>query len=251
MGRAPLLALATALLVGMPLGAVAQDFSTTNLQASAGVGFHDSLSGWDTPDGVVATLTINHFSSWALGDNLAFVDLGRGDFRDGATSKLYAEWHPRLSLSKILGQRRPFAGVFRDFFVVAEVNQAEAFYAYLAGVGCDFEVGDTAFLGLSLYFRYDRFVGRTWQVSPFWLFPFALGRVPVVLTGFADFSGTANNTALDVVGQPQLLVDVLAPFDGPPNRLLIGVEWFLRYNPGIEPRPLVSAPQALVNWTWH
>lgn len=231
--------------------ASAQGFATTNVQGLVGGGFNDSLTGSDTADGTMVTVTLNHFSTWSHGDNFVFVDLARGDFEDQATARVYAEWHPRLSLTRLVGRSGPVLGIFRDVFVAGEVNQGHAFYAYLAGLGVDLELGGAASTGVSLFYRYDVFVGHTWQLSPFWNVPFALGPVPLVFGGFLDVSGAEQNRRVDVLAQPQLLVDVLAPFGGPASRVLVGVEWYLHYNEAITPRSLVSAPQAVLQWTWH
>lgn len=246
-----LLAFAAVLSSLAPAVANADGFATTNVQGLVGFGFEDSLLGYDTPDGPMETLTVNHFSTWAWGDNFFFADLNRGDFADGTTAKIYAEWHPRLSLTRPFGKTGPLLGIIRDVFLAGEVNHGDDFYAYLAGVSADFELPGANLLGLSLYYRYDRFAGSTWQVSPFWTVPFGIGPVPFVFTGFLDLSGAADNTQVDVLAQPQLLVDVLAPFGGAPNKLLVGIEWYLHYNQFIEPKDLVSAPQAMVQWTWH
>jgi len=58
-----------------------------------------------------------------------------------------------------------------------------------------------------------------------------------------------------VMAQPQLLVDVLGPFGGPKDKILVGIEWYLHYHSDNKnlgaPSNLISAPQVMVQWTLH
>jgi nucleoside-specific outer membrane channel protein Tsx len=261
--RSPRLALALvacALAAAAP-AARAEGFSTTNLQLLQGYAFDDNKYGYQTKSGLMTTLTLNHFSTWELGDNFAFFDLYAGNFVDGNPpngvppgAKLYAEWHPRLFLNKVFGTKGDLLGFIRNWGVAGEVNWGPGFYAYLIGVGFDFAFPPPYSVGLNVYYRYDRFDYHEWQVSPFWNVPFSIGPVPFLFTGFVDISGTKNATGgqgVDVVAQPELLVDVLAPFGGKANRIYVGTEWYLHAFPdGVYGAGrVVSAPQVMVQWT--
>jgi hypothetical protein len=63
--------------------------------------------------------------------------------------------------------------------------------------------------------------------------------------------GANDNEDVDVLAQPELLVDLLAPFGGPKGALWAGVEWYLHYNDLMIPDSLVSAPQLMVQWNLH
>jgi nucleoside-specific outer membrane channel protein Tsx len=254
-------ALALAVLLA-PAPALAQ-LATTNLQALHGWGFRDSLLGYDTGNEQLTTLTLNHFSTWKYGDHFAFVDLYRGDFAGDASrafleSTVYAEWHPRVFVNRLLGIEGNVLGVFRDLGLAFEVNQGHGFYAYMAGVGGDLALPVPGVVGINLYYRYDAVQlqgpdlrNHTWQVSPYWTLPFSLGRIPLVFTGYVDVSGANDNADVDVVAQPQLLVDVLSLAGGPGHVLWAGVEWSLHYNDLIAPDALVSAPQVMLQWNLH
>lgn len=263
---------ALALALGSAAPAIAADeqgFSTTNVQLLQGFGsFDDRKLGYDTNSGDMTTVTINHFSTWSYGDNFFFVDMQTGYFkpsvgdaghltgipRGEAGATLYGEWHPRLFVNKLTGAKDPLFGIFRNWGPAFELNQGEAFYAYLAGLGVDFALPFPYSVGLNVYYRYDRFDRHVWQVSPFWNIPFAVGPVPFLFSGFVDVAGTKDvngNQDLDVMAQPELLVDVLAPFGGKANRLYAGVEWYVhKYPSGVYgPGHTTSAPQAMVQWT--
>jgi nucleoside-specific outer membrane channel protein Tsx len=245
--RAALAVIAAAFLLA-PAAPRADGFSTTNVQVLQGWNFHDNLLGYDTKSGEMTTVTLNHFSTWEYGDNFAFVDFYRGDFAGNTPADLYAEWHPRLFLDQVLGQKP--GGVIRHWGLAGEINQSRGFYAYLGGVGFDLAIPGFTVAGLNIYYRYDNFNYHTWQISPFWTIPFSLGPVPFVFTGFVDFLHDKHNV-LDVMAQPELLVDVLKVAGGKPGRLHAGVEWYLHQfrDPVDGEVRLVSAPQAMVQWT--
>ncbi len=256
---------ATALALAAPMPAAADGFSTTNIELLQGHTFDDRKLGYHTVSGNMTTTTLNTFSTWEYGDSFAFVDLYTGDFsagngfpgKPGATA--YAEWHPRLLVNKLLGQTGDTLGIFRNWGLAAELNQGSGFYAYLLGLGVDFAVPiHHGNVSLNVYYRYDRFDYHVWQISPYWNIPFSLGPVPFLFAGFVDIAGSKDidhNSAVDIMAQPQLLVDVLAPFGGKANRLYVGCEWYIHKYPsgfyGGAPRDAhtTSAPQAMVQWT--
>jgi nucleoside-specific outer membrane channel protein Tsx len=246
--HAALIAAVATLLLAPATSRAGEGFSTTNVQVLQGWNFHDNLLGYDTKSGEMTTVTLNHFSTWEYGDNFAFFDLYRGEFTGGYQSDLYAEWHPRLFLDQVLGQKP--GGFIRHWGIAGEINQARGFYAYLAGAGLDLAIPGFAVAGLNVYYRYDNFNYHTWQVSPFWTVPFSLGPVPFVFTGFVDVFQDKNGH-YDVMAQPELLVDVLKAAGGKRDRLYVGVEWYVHsYQNFVDDKnKVVSAPQAMVQWT--
>lgn len=265
-----LVAAAALLFTSLPLLARADGFSTTNIQALQGWNFNDKKYGYNTPDGAMTTLTLNHFSTWEYGDNFFFVDTYLGQFRDafgkpafgavgGATgtgATIYGEWHPRLFVNKLLHQQGNTLGIFRNWGLASEVNAGPSFYAYLAGLGFEFALPHPYVVNVNFYYRYDRFDTHEWQVSPSWVIPIALGPVPFLFTGFIDVAGTkdaSGNQAIDVLAEPEFLVDVLAPFGGKANRLYAGVEWYYHAVPsGFWGRSFAtSSPQLMVQWTFN
>lgn len=252
-----------ALVLAAP-AARAGGFSTTNVQVLQGYNFKDPLY---YTGGTMTTVTLNHFSTWDYGDNFLFVDAYSGHFKDGFNPahpvdpaagngqnlfKLYSEWHPRLFVNQLLGQKDPVLGIIRNWGVAGEVNYSQGFGAYLAGGGLDLQIPGFAVAGLNVYYRWDSTLASAhqnqWQVSPFWTVPFNLGKVPFLFTGFVDVNGTwdytKNQSFVEVWAQPELLVDAMAPFGGTPNKLYVGCEWFYHRH-FLE---TTSAPQAMVQW---
>jgi nucleoside-specific outer membrane channel protein Tsx len=255
-------AAALALAVALAPRAADAQFATTNVQGLYGLsGFEDAALGYDSKSGQMATITVNHFSTWKYGDNFAFVDLYRAPFENGSTSTVYAEWHPRLYLDKLFGGEGDVLGIFRNVALAGEVNQGPSFYAYLGGLGVDFAVPYAGFLTLNVFYRQDSFRvsgfesgNETWQVSPSWEWNFAIGALPLKFAGFVDVYAPENEAGekkIDVMAQPELMFDCLAPFGGEKNKLFLGVEWYLHYNGTLEEDELVSAPQVMLQWNLH
>jgi nucleoside-specific outer membrane channel protein Tsx len=258
--------LLAAALLALPAAARAQ-YATTNAQVLQGWYFYDPTVQEDTKGGAMSTVTLNHFDSWKYGDNFAFVDLYLGQFRDGTNSHLYSELHPRLFINRLLGTKGNVLGIFRDAGLAGELNIGYGFQAWLAGLGGDFAV-PFGTLSLNVYYKYTalqipalavRQYNNTWQVSPSWVIPFSIREVPFLFQGFVDVNGvkkvTDDKQGLEVMAQPQLLVDVLGPFGGPKDKILVGIEWYLHYHSDNKnlgaPSNLISAPQVMVQWTLH
>jgi nucleoside-specific outer membrane channel protein Tsx len=225
------------------------EFGTTNFQLLQGWSFtKDANDANSTADEKLTTITINHFHTWAYGDNFFFADLARGKFGGAKEvgSGVYAEWHPRLFLNKLLGTGS--VSIIKNWGLAGEVNQGAGFYAYLGGLGLDLAIPGFQVAGLNLFYRYENFALHTWQVSPYWDIPFALGPVKFLFSGFADFT-TNRDGDLDIMTQPELLVD-LGAFAGSPGKLHAGVELYLhKFTDFTGKGQTVVAPQLMVQWT--
>ena len=238
-------ALASAAALGLLMLAAPAEaqFSTTNVQVLQGYGF-DNVYAPALEDDDITTLTVNQFSAYKNGDSFFFADLTRN--KDDVTGA-YAEWHPRLFVNKLLGQKEPLFGIFKNYGPAFEANLGNDLYAYLAGVGVDFAVPKFNFLSLNVFYRYDKFANHQWQISPSWELPFTLGKVPFKFAGFVDVNGTKvdGEDELEVWAQPQLLVDALAPFGGTPNTFYVGTEFY--YHKLAD--ETAAVPQLMVQWT--
>ena len=242
-------------------------FTTTNVQGLWGGGFSDAQLGYFTKTQGMFTLTINNYTQFKYGDSFAFVDMYQGEFISPFTglsdgnAKLYAEWHPRLFVNQMLGMKDPVLGVIGNWGVAVEINIGNNFAAYLVGPSVDLFLPWNIYVGMAFYYRYSSLwiapgVGgtiytSTWQFSPYWTVPFQIGPVPFLFTGFMDMYQYSTG-GVDVMFQPELMVDVMAPFGGKKSTLYAGVEWYLHSYvfDGFE-RHTVSAPQVLVQWNIH
>jgi nucleoside-specific outer membrane channel protein Tsx len=222
-------------------------FATANVQVLNAWNMEDPATGNDPSKGDQTVVTFNYFGTWDLGDLNFFVDLNRarGHFGDGSDAKAYGEIAPRLGLGKAFGLKVPG---FRDLGPAFELNHGGNFYAYLAGIGGDFALPGPYVAGLNVYYRYDKFVKNTWQATAYWGIPFKVGPVGMAFKGFADFTKGENfagtESGLDLMTQPELLVDVGA-FFGKPNRFWAGTEYWLHAHPQKDTQAL----QAMLEWT--
>jgi nucleoside-specific outer membrane channel protein Tsx len=240
-------------LAATTLTARADGFSTANVQLLQAFDLRDPVNGQISPEGDITTLTFNYFTTWNYGDLNMFVDFSRarghfgsadGTVNDG-DAKIYGEVQPRVGLGKVFGLKVPG---FRDFGPAGELNAGNNFYAYLAGVGGDFALPGPYLAGLNVYYRYDKFVGDGWQATVYWGVPFKVGPVPFKLAGFADFAKALDangDTDLDLVTQPQLLVDVGSLLLKKSDRLWVGTEYYVHLNPAKD----TQSVQAMVQWT--
>lgn len=244
-------------------------FTTTNVQALWGGGFSDAQLGYYTRTQSMFTLTLNNYTQFKYGDSFAFVDMYQGDFvnpfvtgESAGNAKLYAEWHPRILINKFIDPKAPPAfGVIGNWGVAGEINVGSNFSAYLIGPSVDLFLPWNIYVGMAFYYRYSQLwlsplpggtvFTHTWQFSPYWTVPFQVGPVPFVFTGFLDMYQYSTG-GMDVMFQPVLMADVLAPFGGKANTFFAGIEWYLHsYVFDGFSRHTVSAPQAMVQWNIH
>ncbi|HET8724590.1 MAG TPA: ion channel protein Tsx [Anaeromyxobacteraceae bacterium] len=243
-------------------------FTTTNVQLLWGGGFSDAQLGYYTRTQSMTTLTLNNYTQFKYGDSFFFVDFYQGEFINPITglpdgnAKLYGEWHPRILINKFIDPKAPPAfGFIGNWGVAGEINVGNNFAAYLIGPSVDLFLPWNIYVGMAFYYRYSALwiapgVGgtiytNTWQFSPYWTVPFDIGPVPFLFTGFLDMYQYSTG-GVDVMFQPELLVDVLAPFGGKKNTFFAGIEWYLHsYVFDGFARHTVSAPQVMVQWNIH
>lgn len=244
-------------------------FTTTNVQLLWGGGFSDAQLGYFTRTQSMFTLTLNNYTQFKYGDSFAFVDMYQGDFVVPGTdisngnAKIYAEWHPRILINKFIDPKAPPAfGFIGNYGVAGEINVGNNFSAYLIGPSVDLFLPLNIYVGMAFYYRYSSLwlspgvdgaiYTHTWQFSPYWTVPFPVGPVPFVFTGFLDMYQYSTG-GMDVMFQPVLMADVLAPFGGKSNTFFAGIEWYLHSYVLFDgaPRHTVSAPQVMVQWNIH
>jgi nucleoside-specific outer membrane channel protein Tsx len=207
--------------------------------------------GFMTNDDMKAfVLSYTHASGWNYGDNFLFVDITR-DYESEKHS-YYAEWSPRLSISKLSNTELSF-GPISDLSVASTFefpNQMNT----LIGLGVDFSVPHFAFLQSNLYYRDNPDVdGSTWQLTTAWAVPVKISSVSLVFDGFFDLAGTEGDSddydQLNFHAQPAVALD-LGNFWGKADALFLGVEYVFWYNKyGVKDKTENNA-QAMIRWVF-
>ncbi|HET9449340.1 MAG TPA: hypothetical protein VFO83_00575 [Aggregicoccus sp.] len=223
-------------------------FHSSSASLLYGTSFEDPSVGNDPAQGRMLTITLENFTALPIGDSFFFLDLIHGDFGEGPADdyRMYGEWNPRVSLSKVSGARVG-AGILQDVLLAYEHNRGSSgFVSNNFGVGLDFRLPHVAVLSLNTYLRNDNFSPPTVQLTLVWYAPFHTGPLRWSLGGFADLfpirGAPEGEGGLDLMFQPQLLVDVGALAGLSPERVKLGAEWYLhRSGQGLR-----SAPQAML-----
>jgi nucleoside-specific outer membrane channel protein Tsx len=193
-------------------GASAENFSTTEIQLLYGEGFHLGRNGFGETGRLTAT--IEHFSTWAYGDNFFFVDLNRDFDGTGPASDEYGEYWGHLSAAKTLGY--DFGGIVRDVNLGFGVNGGTDFLVGAVGPRVDLNVpGFNVFtVGLYAYNNIDDPFGRdldtAYQATWVWNAPIVnRGRWNVWTQGFVDYiDDQGAGVDHQIVFQPQLRLDL-------------------------------------------
>lgn len=234
--------IALALLV-LGAGEARADSSASSAQFLYGWTFHEGPNR--TENGNLFTLTVDNATDWKWGDTYVFADLLSGRLGDAKETdySIYLEWQPRLSFGKIL--ERSFAwGPFTDLLLAGEVNRAPGLNVLLLGLGTNIALPEGLFWLVNVYFRNDNFNAPTYQVTTSWTIPFHLG-VGWIFTGFADIYGT-NDSDVNLLTQPQLLIDVGEPLGLTAGQLGIGTEFWILASANVN----TFAPQAMTKWQY-
>lgn len=219
------------------LGAAA-DWQSANVQYLHGNDFELGDKSRDI-------ITVEYANGWAYGDNFFFADVIKSAHND----EVYGEFSPRLSFSKMAGGKG-WDGPIKDVLLAGQVNFGEDFRAHLYGFGVDLNIPGFAFFQLNLYVRDDENLdGKTWQISPAWLYPFELGASQWTFGGFLDYAGEEDFSEENYLFVPQLLLDVGALW-GSPGHVHAGIEYSYWKNKfGIDGLD-EEVTQAMVKWTF-
>ncbi|MBN2091387.1 hypothetical protein JW964_17375 [candidate division KSB1 bacterium] len=229
----------------------AEEFSNTNIQFLYGQGFNDRYYGFNTQNEKMSVMTLEHFGTWALGDNFFFIDFLHGDFVDfngnliGQKNIIYGEWLTRLSLPRLINQKWKM-GFVQDIYLAAQMDRGgDGFWANMVGTGLDLKIPGFDSFGLNLLYRKDRFSQPTFQITPVWSTSKAFKSVAFYFEGYFDVNGT-DFDGIDINGQPQLLLGFNFERLKLLNNCKMGIEWYFHRNDRIS----VQVPQIVLKWIW-
>jgi len=228
--------------------ASAEEWSNTNIQFLYGSDFDKLIGEKSVTNGDMKTITIEHAGGWAYGKNFFFFDMTSADFENGDTQRLYGEWAPKLSISKVSSSDLSFS-IIEDIYLAAEINQGDNFRSNNIGIGMDLKVPTFNFFEFNLFSRNDNFNDATFQITLAWNNTFNLGTLPLVFEGFLDYYGTDYGT--EIVTQPHLLLDGKV-FGESTKTLQVGVELYYYKSSAAPWRGSINeaVPQAMIKWIW-
>lgn len=218
----------------------AEDFSLTNIQLLWGKGFNDPITGNDTVDEKMSTITLEHYGTWSKGDNYFFVDFTSGDFKSGKKHRIYAEYAPRLKLFDY--SKKSFV---KSSYLAGQVEHGDDFHAFLGGVGFDLRIPRFKVAELDIYLRDDNFNDKTFQVTWVWNVPFKLGHTDMSFLGFLDVSGT-DQLGTDIITHPKIEMDLYSLFNKKSKNVYLGYELWYHDNKISD----MKASQIYFKWIW-
>lgn len=235
------------LLFSLPV--MAEEWSSTNVQLLYGNNFSYDASGDKIVDHTMRTVTIEHVGGWAYGENFFFVDMTSGDFASGKSHKIYGEWAPKLSLSKMSNTDLSYAFI-KDIRLSGELNQGDNFQAVNLGVGLALDLPTFTFFDANFFVRNDNFNKSNYQLTLAWQSKFSVFDLPLIFEGFLDYYGVDYGT--EVVSQPRLLLDG-SYFTDNLKDLHAGVEFYCYKSSSTPWRSEVIkeyVPQIMIKWIW-
>jgi len=225
----------------------AETWNQTNVQYLYGNNF-DRLIGFEgVEDGKMQTITIEHAGDWTYGNNYFFIDMTSAQFTSTKEYKMYAEWAPKVSLSKLSNKELSFLFI-NDIYLAGELNQGDDFQAINLGMGVGLDVWGFNFFTASLFSRKDNFNDRTYQMTLAFNSTFNVLSIPFIFEGFLDYYGVDNGAEL--VTQPRFLLDGKV-FSENTSNLHMGVEYYI-YSSNVSKQEDIfeAVPQAMIKWIW-
>jgi len=226
----------------------AEEWSQTNVQFLYGNDFKEVAGGDSVIDRKMKTITIEHAGSWEYGSNFFFVDMTSANFSSGKRHKIYGEWAPKISLSKVSGTELSWSFI-KDILIAGEINQGDNFRANNLGLGLSLDLATFDFFDFNLFHRKDNFNDATFQLTLAWLNRFDTFSLPMRFEGFFDYYGT--NFGTEIVTQPRLLLDGKY-FGDATKSLQVGVEFYYYKSSATPWRDSIDelVPQLMLKWTW-
>ena len=222
----------------------AEEWSKTQILYLWGNNFNELAGSDRVINNNMSTITLEHANGWSYGSNFFFIDMSSADFGSTKSYKVYSEWAPAFSLSKILNKNLEFA-MIKDILISGEINQGDDFQAKNIGMRLALSLPKFNFFDFNVFMRKDNYNKQTYQTTLAWNSTFTMGSVPFIFEGFVDYYGVDFGT--EVISQPRLLID--GKFLGL-NDLQAGVEFYYYKSSKSPWRDAIdeSVPQITAKW---
>ncbi len=218
----------------------AEVWSDTEVQYLHGSRFHDPFNPRKETKDII---TLQHAGGFAYGRNFFFVDMIRSGGSDNGAGEVYGEWYTSFSLSKLSGTKVAF-GPVKDVNLTAGVNYGAKNTGAnprvaLPGITLDFNLPGFAFFNVDVLAYIDRgnfkpnaattvancgSHSTSFQITPAWKLPFAIGASKWSFEGFVDLIGSRGSCKTEILTQPQLRLDV-GNFWGKADTVFAGIEY--------------------------
>lgn len=206
---------ATSFLVQPALG---EGFSNTNAQLFYTTRSKaDPVNGTGTDDEKLTAIRLEHYGTFAYGDNYFFVDdyngrdvggPGSGSFGSNTRNQQFGVWMPRLSFGKLLGTQLSY-GPIQDVQLASRLEVASygSYHAQSIGVGVDWKVPFFNFVTTRLLEYETNFNSTHLFFHTAWGAAWPVGSRKLHFDGFFWTVGTDNNGRRWYV-EPDSTIDV-------------------------------------------
>jgi len=175
-------------------------------------------------------MTFEHSNKWSHGDNYFFVDITEPN---GKGTTHYAEFAPRLSVSKLSGWSASL-GMIEDTYIAASFEMGEGLHAHLFGIGASLALPGFSYANANFLLREShrdwvtKDTDAGWQLTLTWGLPFTLSKSKWQFEGFLDYAfsedGGSSPKADNIITAPRLLLDA-GDLWSAPDHLFVGIEY--------------------------
>lgn len=177
---------------------------------------------------------------------------------NGKGTTHYAEFAPRLSLSKLSGLNSSL-GMIKDTYIAASFEMGDGLNAQLFGIGVSLDLPKFSYANANFLRRKthrDWVTTNTdagWQLTLTWGLPFTLNNSKWQFEGFLDYAfsedGGSHPKTDNMITAPRLLLDT-GHLWGTSNHLFTGIEYQVWRNKfgvdGVDE----DVPQLMVKWVF-
>lgn len=210
-----------------------QDFSATYLQGN----------NYRVESPKKQVLTLEHVAATSWGDSFFFLDHMR---EENGSRTNYAEWSPRLSLSKTTSKSFQY-GFINDILISTNMEMSSLQTNFLYGMGLDLKVPGFQFMQLNGYRRNNDGMAGNWQLTSSWGLPIKLANQEFLYDGFIDWTST-NSEQRSSFNMTSQLKWALHSLFGMSSPLYVGVEYvYWRNKYGIADSPLFRTNESNLN----
>ena len=175
-----------------------------------------------------------------------FMDAYRADDRfkyQDSKSDFYAEFSPRLDLSKITGTDLSFLFV-KKIYLAFQYNLGEEYKAYLYGLGSSLDIPGFNVFDLNIYKKNQNIGENNYQ--------FSINYTTKKIYNIFHINSFIDWTELDFLTEQQFLFDVAKPFKT--HNLYIGGEWHYyrqkAININFNTKITSNVFQAMIKYSW-